>query len=86
MVTTGDVAEGLVQRRAHMKAALTALRHVVEAAPRLAGLLASRPALAPLLTCVEPVCRCASDTPLSHSVRSVHALVVICKYTLPTLV
>lgn len=45
-------------RRVHLEASLAALRHLVEGTPRLAALMASRPALAPLLECVEPSVRC----------------------------
>ncbi|KAK9807966.1 hypothetical protein WJX73_008492 [Symbiochloris irregularis] len=47
----------LGRQRAHLAGALTALRNVVEAQPRLAALLAARPALAPLLNCLSPICR-----------------------------
>ena len=49
----------MVRQRGHLAGALTALRNVVEANPRLAALLAAKPALAPLLNCLEPVCRWA---------------------------
>jgi len=43
--------------RGHLVSALNALLHVLEAHPRLAALMASRPALAPLLACIHPICR-----------------------------
>ena len=43
--------------REHLRQALTALHTVLEAQPRCAALLASRPALAPLLQCIHPFCR-----------------------------
>ncbi|KAK9822709.1 hypothetical protein WJX81_005943 [Elliptochloris bilobata] len=50
-------AEAAARRRAHLVAALTALRGVVEAHARLAALFASRSALQPLLNCIEPACQ-----------------------------
>jgi hypothetical protein len=50
--------EDAALRRRHVESALTALRMLVEGNPRLAALMASRPALAPLLDCMEPSCRC----------------------------
>lgn len=49
--------EAMALQRAHLETALTALRLLVEGNPRLAALMASRPALAPLLDCIEPSCR-----------------------------
>lgn len=43
----------------HLLAALKALLSLVEAHPRLAALMATRPAQAPLLSCLGPVCRYA---------------------------
>ena len=43
--------------REHLRQALTAVHTVLEAQPRCAALLASRPALAPLLQCIHPFCR-----------------------------
>ena len=48
-------------RRRHLVEALLAFQNVLEAHQRLAALMASRSALAPLLNCIEPACRC---TPL----------------------
>jgi hypothetical protein len=57
---TGDGGDEQVQRRRrHLAAALQALQHAIEGHPRLAMLMASRPALAPLLEVVERPCRCA---------------------------
>lgn len=56
--------EGAEHHRAHLTSALTALHHVVEAHPRLAALLAAQPALAPLLHCLEPICRQVWQWPL----------------------
>ena len=50
--------EAAALRRGHTESALTALRLLIEGNPRLAALMASRPALAPLLDCMEPSCRC----------------------------
>lgn len=60
LVPGGDEAgaAAAAQRRAHLAAALAALRGVVEAHARLAALFASRSALQPLLNCIEPACRC----------------------------
>lgn len=55
---TADAAEA-AQRREHLRQALEALGHAVEGHPRLAQLLASRPALAPLLAALELSCTCA---------------------------
>lgn len=44
-------------RRRHLVEALTAFQNVLEAHQRLAALMASRSALAPLLNCIEPACR-----------------------------
>lgn len=43
----------------HLHESLTALHAVIEAQPRCAALLASKPALGPLLQCILPFCRCA---------------------------
>lgn len=53
-------AAAVAQRRQHLESALTALRLLLEGNPRLSALMASRPALAPLLDCVEPSARCAA--------------------------
>ena len=45
------------RRRDHLAAALAALQHAIEGHPRLAMLMASRPALAPLLDVLERSCR-----------------------------
>ena len=50
-------AEAAALQRVHLDSALTALRLLIEGNPRLAALMASRPALAPLLDCMEPSCR-----------------------------
>ena len=52
--------EAAALQRAHLDSALTALRLLIEGNPRLAALMASRPALAPLLDCMEPSCRYGS--------------------------
>ena len=52
-----EEAERQARRREHLELALHALRNVLEAQPRLSALMASRPALAPLLACIEPICR-----------------------------
>ena len=54
-----EAAASADKQRAHLTGALTALRNVVEAHPKLSALLAARPALAPLLNCLDPICRCA---------------------------
>ena len=55
---TGDIeGERVSRQRSHLAGTLTALRNIVEAQPRLAALLAAKPALAPLLNCLEPICR-----------------------------
>ena len=60
-------------KNAHLISAQNALLHVIEAHPRLAALMASRPALAPLLNCLHPVCRWPAaaslrTAPCSHPV------------------
>ena len=55
--------EQLQRRRRHLAAALQALQHAIEGHPRLAMLMASRPALAPLLEVVERPCRCDPHRP-----------------------
>ena len=55
----GQQAHSLLRR--HLHEALTALHGVVEAQPRCAALLASKAALAPLLHCILPFCRRASQ-------------------------
>jgi hypothetical protein len=52
--------EAAALKREHMRGALHALRNILEAQPRLSALMASRPALAPLLACIEPSCRRAA--------------------------
>ncbi|GAB4814092.1 hypothetical protein N2152v2_001138 [Parachlorella kessleri] len=56
-------AEG-PQEQQHTTQALLALRHVLEANPRLLGLLSTRPALEPLLDCVAPACTLGHAGPL----------------------
>jgi len=64
----GDEAKSAAaaRRRAHLEAALAALRGVVDAHARLAALLASRSALQPLLNCIEPACRRARPLRAQH--------------------
>lgn len=62
--TAAAAEEAAALRREHMRAALHALRNILEAQPRLSALMASRPALAPLLACIEPSCRRARAAPL----------------------
>ena len=52
--TAGADLGAVRQQRAHLEAALTALRLLIEGNPRLLALMSSRPALAPLLQCIEP--------------------------------
>lgn len=51
-------------RRRHLGQCLTALQHVLEATPKLMGLLATRPALDPLLSCIKPACALGDAGPL----------------------
>jgi DnaJ family protein C protein 13 len=44
------------QRRRHLLQALRALQLVLEGSPRLLGLLATKPAVDPLLSCLRPAC------------------------------
>ena len=57
----GDMEQPGVQARwrEHLRQALQALHTVLDAQPRCAALLASKPALAPLLQCIHPFCRCS---------------------------
>jgi DnaJ family protein C protein 13 len=50
----GSEAAAAAQRREHLLQALRALRSVLEGAPRLLGLLATRTAVDPLLQCLRP--------------------------------
>ena len=44
------------RQQAHLLQALRALRLVLEGAPRLLGLLSTKPAVDPLLECLRPAC------------------------------
>lgn len=48
------VAAAAAQRQRHLLQALAALRGLLEAAPRLLGVLSTRPAIEPLLACLDP--------------------------------
>lgn len=39
--------------------ALQAVINILQAVPKLTALMASRPAITPLLNCLEPICRCS---------------------------
>ena len=43
--------------RADVVQSLQALTNLLQLVPKLTALMASRPALAPLLNCIEPICR-----------------------------
>lgn len=43
--------------KANVVQALQALMNLLQAVPKLTALMASRPAIAPLLNCMEPICR-----------------------------
>ena len=43
--------------RADVVQSLQALTNLLQSVPKLTALMASRPALAPLLNCIEPICR-----------------------------
>ena len=43
--------------RADVVQSLQALTNLLQSVPKLTSLMASRPALAPLLNCIEPICR-----------------------------
>ena len=51
-------------RRRHLLECLTALTLLLDAQPRLMGVLATRPALEPLLECIVPVCELGHSGPL----------------------
>ena len=48
------------QDREHLAAALHALQTILESQPRLAAIMASAAALAPICNCIEPICRCGT--------------------------
>jgi DnaJ family protein C protein 13 len=69
----GEEEESLEQRRRrHLSQCLTALASVLDVQPRLMGVLATKPALEPLLGCIAPVCELGHFGPLWP------------KYSLPT--
>lgn len=49
--------------KADVVQSLQALMNILQAAPKVTALMASRPALAPLLNCIEPICRFAGFHP-----------------------
>jgi len=49
--------------KADVVQSLQALMNILQAVPRVTALMASRPALAPLLNCIEPICRSAALQP-----------------------
>lgn len=51
------------RQRAHLLQALRALRLVLEGAPRLLGLLSTKPAVDPLLECLRPACSAGLAVP-----------------------
>lgn len=59
-----EAAAQQAQQAQHVLQALAALRHVLEAAPRLLGLLSTRQALEPLLDCIQPACSLGHCGPL----------------------
>lgn len=59
-----DSSPEQARRREHLAAALLALQHAIEGHPRLSMLMASRPALVPLLEVLERSCRCG----LQHAI------------------
>ncbi|KAL0042756.1 hypothetical protein WJX79_009797 [Trebouxia sp. C0005] len=48
--------------KADVVQSLQALMNILQAAPKVTALMASRPALAPLLNCIEPICRRLQET------------------------
>lgn len=53
-----DLKQDKEQRaRQEVVQALQALTHIMQAVPKLPALMASRPAITPLLNCLEPTCR-----------------------------
>jgi len=53
--------------KADVVQSLQALMNILQAVPRVTALMASRPALAPLLNCIEPICRFAALWPLNDA-------------------
>ena len=61
----GEEEESLEQRRRrHLQQCLSALSCVLDVHPRLMGVLATKPALEPLLGCIAPVCELGHSGPL----------------------
>ncbi|CAD7701733.1 unnamed protein product, partial [Ostreobium quekettii] len=52
-----DFSDLTMLQKRHFLQTLTALQNLFENVPRLMGLLAAAPALAPLLSCLDPVCK-----------------------------
>ena len=61
---------------------LQALMNILQAVPRVTALMASRPALAPLLNCIEPICRFVALWPwndvLPAAAWSLHMVALCC--------
>lgn len=57
VVGLDEAAEKIARERGHMSEAVQALRNILEAQPRLAAIMASRPTLEPILDCIHPSCR-----------------------------
>jgi len=53
--------------KADVVQSLQALMNILQAVPTVTALMASRPALAPLLNCIEPICRFAALQPLNDA-------------------
>lgn len=64
--------------RADVVQSLQALMNVLQAVPKLTALMASRPALAPLLNCIEPICRSAPQAYLHPMLYCIKPIPVCC--------
>lgn len=67
VATSEGAAEPQQLQREHLIQALKALRQVLESTPRLLGLLATKPAVDPLLECLRPACTAGLAVPLPAS-------------------
>ncbi len=58
--------------KAEVVQSLQALMNILQAVPKVTALMASRPALAPLLNCIEPICRFAALWSLNDALQSLN--------------
>ena len=60
-VQQSDTGDAQQRSRQEVVQALQALINILQAVPKLTALMASRPAITPLLNCLEPICRWGSS-------------------------